>query len=179
MKLPIPGLDAVLRLVACLRQQVQIAVTLLPRTGAMLTSLEAMTVQVQLAAVEGQVAIDRAGRLLDSYEKPLTELGPTVDRIAQTMSPEEFDALKDFLDQLRLTFLQDLLPLLRQVRRTGPDLTEVMESMEGLGRGLRGLMLGMTMVQPRSITVADGTTPAANRIVPPADGEDGPAPVVD
>ncbi len=81
------------------------------------------------------VLVGDANRLLGHAQRPLLELLPVLERLAETVSAREVDAavlLVDRLPELLTAVEQDLLPLARQMRDVGPELHSLLGLVEDL-----------------------------------------------
>jgi hypothetical protein len=86
--------------------------------------------------------LDRADRSLQAWEPSLRRLAPSLDRFADALHPDEVAAaigLVDRMPQLLDHVENDVLPVLQNLDRVGPDLHEVLEIVEDLRRVVTGL----------------------------------------
>jgi hypothetical protein len=94
-------------------------------------------------AVDGASGlITRLDVLLTTWEKPLRHLAPAAERFAASLSTAEVDAAISLVDRMPvvLDHLEgDVLPMLRQLDRVGPDVHELLEVVEDLRRVVTGL----------------------------------------
>ncbi|MGH8970195.1 MAG: hypothetical protein ACRDV1_09635 [Actinomycetes bacterium] len=94
-------------------------------------------------AVEGvNGLLDRVDVNLTTWEKPLRQLAPAAQRFADTLHPDEVEAAIGLVDRMPavLDHLEnDVLPMMRQLDRVGPDLHEILEIVEDLRRVVTGL----------------------------------------
>jgi ABC-type transporter Mla subunit MlaD len=134
---------------------------LLTRAGKVLDETEPLAKQAgELVATTGPLAelagplmqqagdlVGRAGGLLDGAEPSLRSLQPMLDRLAQTTSPAEVDAVVQFIDtlpELVQAMRDDVLPIVRTLGTVAPDVrdlldttkefSEILGSLPGLGR---------------------------------------------
>lgn len=98
----------------------------------------AETVGAAAAAVEQASRIAAAAApLLAGYSEPLRRLEPAVRRLAETTDAPEVDALVKLIDRLpRLVDAMDdeVTPLLARLDQSGPDLTQLLDSVSDLNR---------------------------------------------
>jgi ABC-type transporter Mla subunit MlaD len=93
-------------------------------------------------------ALDRAdglvGRLeplVGSYEEPLTKLAPSVHRLADTLEPDEVEAMVRLIDQLPslVTHLDEVvLPVLASMGNVGDDVHDLLDTMQDLRQVVKG-----------------------------------------
>jgi hypothetical protein len=128
------------------------AITAVARTQ--LTADQAITAvaRTQAAADEAIVAVGRAtsraddllGRvapLVDDYTQPLTDLAPSVRRLAETFEPHEVEALVTLIDRLpRLVshLDDDILPVLESLGNVGTDVHDLVDTVQDLRQVVKG-----------------------------------------
>lgn len=115
-------------------------------------------------AVDGVRGIsDRADAALQAWEPTLRKLAPQAKRFAESLAHQEVTAAITLVDRLP-TLLehveQDVLPVLQNLDRVGPDLHDVLEVVEDLRRIITGLP-GIGLLRRR----AEGEPP------PPIEGQ--------
>lgn len=118
------------------------ALALVPRAEELLTRIESVVADVEVASAAAGSAVRRINELLAAYEGPLRELAPTVRRLAETMDPTEVAAAVSLVDRLpRLldSVDRDLLPMLGQLQAVGPDVHELLDIVDDVRRMLGGL----------------------------------------
>jgi hypothetical protein len=94
-------------------------------------------------AVEGASGLlDRVDVLMTTWEKPLRTLAPVAERFASSLDPAEVQAAISLIDRMPLVLdhlENDVLPMLAQLDRVGPDIHELLEVVEDLRRVVTGL----------------------------------------
>ena len=94
-------------------------------------------------AVEGASGLlSRSDALVSSYEPVARELLPAAKRFTASLQPGEVDAaiaLVDRLPSLLNHLDEDVLPMLKQLDRVGPDVHDILEVVEDLRRLVTGL----------------------------------------
>lgn len=94
-------------------------------------------------AVDGATGLlHRADAMLGQWEQPLRRLAPAVRKVGESLDPNEVQAAVSLIDRLPLLLdhvEHDVLPMMRQLDRVGPDLHEVLEIVDDLRRVLTGL----------------------------------------
>lgn len=85
---------------------------------------------------------DRADLMLASLEEPTARLLPTLERLAETTSPAEVNALVGLIDRLPLIMSKvdaDVIPMLETLSSVAPDLHDLLDvSRELNGAGAAG-----------------------------------------
>ncbi len=112
------------------------------RTHGMLDTAELVTRDASRAVDGAQGVLDRADVSLQAWEPALRRMAPSMDRFAEALHPDEVTAaigLVDRMPQLLDHVESDVLPVLRNLDRVGPDLHEVLEIVEDLRRVVTGL----------------------------------------
>lgn len=108
-------------------------------------SLDVMEVTARDAgrAVDGATGLlHRTDAMLGMWEQPLRRLAPAVQKVGESLDPREVQAAVSLIDRLPLMLdhvENDVLPMLRQLDRVGPDLHEVLEIVDDLRRVVTGL----------------------------------------
>ena len=85
---------------------------------------------------------EAAGALVAAYAPVLATLRPTLDRLAELVSPRQVTALvglSDRLPPLLDAVDRDVLPLLGHLNEMAPDLHALLESVDDLRRAVAGL----------------------------------------
>jgi hypothetical protein len=96
--------------------------------------------------------VDRLDAQLRLFEPLLRRLAPTVQRLVDTTAPGEIDAAVGLIDRLPrvLTHLDDdVLPMMRQLDRVGPDLHALLEVVEDVRQVVTGLP-GVSLLRKRA-----------------------------
>lgn len=83
--------------------------------------------------------VARVDRTVDRVEEPLATLQPTLERLAETTSPAEVDALVAVIDELpQLTgiveSLSSVAPDLRELLRIVSEIDDLVVKIPGVGR---------------------------------------------
>ena len=114
-----------------------------------LTAADAAVVTASAVAVKADRLVAGATGVLESSDRLLSEvkpvaraLMPAAQRFADSVEPREVDAAITLLDRLPtvLTHLdEDVLPMLQQLDRVGPDVHQILEIVEDLREVLTGL----------------------------------------
>ncbi|MDQ1602557.1 MAG: hypothetical protein QOE01_402 [Actinomycetota bacterium] len=124
----------------------------LRRTAAVLDVAE-ITLRDAGRAVEGAMGlVDRTDAQLSAWEKPLRALAPAAQRFADSIDPDEVTAAIGLIDRMPVVLdhlENDVLPMMRQLDRVGPDLHEILEIVEDLRRVVTGLP-GVGLLRKRS-----------------------------
>jgi ABC-type transporter Mla subunit MlaD len=170
MRLPIPGPRDVVRAADQAYQALDRAVALIPRIAAVVAEIERILPRAQavISRIEQtdllaravvarsdatvtatQTVVDAAAvtsaqvaPLLEAYQPALEQLQPVVDRLADTTSPDEVDAvvtLIDTLPQLVQRLDTDILPMLNTLGTVAPDLRDLLDVSKELNEMLGGL----------------------------------------
>src|SRR4029453_15984519 len=85
--------------------------------------------------------VGRAEPLVDAYAQPLTDLAPSVRRLAETLEPHEVEALVTLIDRLpRLVqhLDQDILPVLESLGNVGTDVHDLVDTVQDLRQIVKG-----------------------------------------
>jgi hypothetical protein len=94
-------------------------------------------------AVEGAIGtLERVDALLLQWEPSLRKLAPIAQRVSDSIDPHEVQAAINLVDRLPQVFdhlENDVLPMLRQLDRVGPDVHELLEVVEDLRKVITGL----------------------------------------
>ena len=112
------------------------------RAAAVLGTAELTTRDASRTVDGAKGVLDRADRSLQAWEPSLRRLAPSLDRFAEAVHPDEVTAvigLVDRMPQLLDHVENDVLPVLKNLDRVGPDLHEVLEIVEDLRRVITGL----------------------------------------
>jgi ABC-type transporter Mla subunit MlaD len=103
--------------------------TLLPRVLGVLDEVDALVTRIDDTRKAADDLIARIGATVDRFEPSLTALQPTLERLADTTSPQEVDALVDLVDTLpevSKSMEHDILPILGSLSTVAPDLRELL-----------------------------------------------------
>ena len=87
------------------------------------------------------VLLGRTDPLLGGYEEPLTKLAPSVRRLADTLDPDEVEAMVRLIDQLPglVTQLDEVvLPVLGNMGNVGEDVHDLLDTMQDLRQVVKG-----------------------------------------
>ena len=112
------------------------------RAAAVVGTAELVTRDASRTVDGAKGVLDRADRSLQAWEPALRRLAPSLDRFADALHPDEVTAaigLVDRMPQLLDHVENDVLPVLKNLDRVGPDLHEVLEIVEDLRRVITGL----------------------------------------
>ncbi len=94
---------------------------------------------------------DRLKRLLDDLQPPLTSLQPVLERLAETTSPAEVDAMVQLVDHLPViasTVETDIVPVLNTLGTVAPDLHDLLDVSRELNEML-GHVPGLSRIKDR------------------------------
>lgn len=86
--------------------------------------------------------LDRTDRLVSDLEPLSRQLMPAAQRFADQLKPEEVDAaiaLVDRMPQVLEHLEGDVLPMLQQLERVGPDVHQILEVVQDLREAITGL----------------------------------------
>lgn len=112
------------------------------RAGAVVGTAETVTRKAS-RAVDGVTGVtDRVDTSLQTWEPTLRRLAPQAARFAAALSDHEVDAAITLVDRLPVVLEHvenDVLPVLRNLDRVGPDVHELLEVVEDLRRVVTGL----------------------------------------
>jgi ABC-type transporter Mla subunit MlaD len=89
----------------------------------------------------GDALIGRVEPLVGGYVQPLTDLTPSVRRLAETLEPHEVEALVRLIDQLPqlVTHLdEDILPILETLGSVGTDVHDLVDTVQDLRQVVKG-----------------------------------------
>jgi prophage DNA circulation protein len=117
---------------------------LLEQAEMVVTEVSALVARIELTRAEAQAVarrteetlasaellVSRAGSMVESLEPPLSKLQPTLERLAETTSPQEVEALVDLVDHLPGVLDQverDVLPMMRTLGSVSPDLHDLLD----------------------------------------------------
>lgn len=130
--------------------------TLLPRGLALLSGAERLLDDVDALlrrieetrqgadAVVARVdeTVTRADTMIVRLEPPLTQLLPTLERLAETTDPSEVDAMVALVDQLPVLAAKletDVIPILHTLTSVAPDLHDLLDVSKELNEMLAKL----------------------------------------
>ncbi len=112
------------------------------RTHGMLDTAEIVTRDAGRAVDGATGVLDRVDHTLTTWEPPLRKLAPAAKRFADGLDEAEVTAAISLVDRMP-TLLDhvenDVLPMLQNLDRVGPDLHEVLEVVQDLRRVVTGL----------------------------------------
>jgi hypothetical protein len=112
------------------------------RSAALLDTAELTTRDASRTVDGAKGVLDRADLALQAWEPSLRRLAPSLDRFADALHPDEVTAAIRLVDRMPLLLdhvENDVLPMLKNLDRVGPDLHEVLEIVEDLRRVITGL----------------------------------------
>ena len=122
----------------------------------MLEEVQALIVRIETtrtAAAEVIARVDvtaaRVEALVRRFEPPLQQLLPALDRVADTVTPEQVDNLAEKLPGLAEAAQSEALPMLRNMSSVAPDLSDLLEASLALNE-LLGQLPGMGRVKKRA-----------------------------
>lgn len=111
------------------------AETLVATSGTVLTKAD--------RAVAGATGVlDRVDHLVSELEPLARRLLPSAQRFAEQLHPKEVDAAIALVDQLPRVLEHvegDVLPMLQQLQRVGPDVHQILEVVQDLREAVTGL----------------------------------------
>ena len=90
----------------------------------------------------GSGLLDRTDHLLAGTTPVFEQLMPTVQKLADSLSPHEVEAAITLIDRMPLVLKhldEDVLPVLRQMEAVGPDVHEILEVLDDVRDVLVGL----------------------------------------
>ena len=128
------------------------------RTESMLSTVEIVTRDAGRQVEGASGVLHRVDTMLQQWEPPLRSLLPPVRKFADALDATEVDAaiaMVDRMPQVLEHLEHDVLPMLQQLDRVGPDLHAVLEVVEDLRRVVTGLP-GVGLLRKR----ADDPPPA-------------------
>jgi len=99
------------------------------------------TTRADEAIIQAGGLIGRMDPLLDAYQQPLTELAPSIQRLATTLDPAEVEALVTLIDRLPrlVTHLdEDILPVLESLGGVGTDVHDLLDTVQDLRQVMKG-----------------------------------------
>lgn len=103
-------------------------------------------------AVDGAAGVlDRVDASLSAWEPTLRRLAPSAKRFAESIDPKEVDAAIGLVDRMPVLLdhvENDVLPVLQNLDRVGPDVHALLEVVEDLRRVLTGLP-GVSLLRRR------------------------------
>jgi ABC-type transporter Mla subunit MlaD len=85
--------------------------------------------------------VGQAEPLVGAYAQPLSDLAPSVRRLAETLEPQEIEALVTLIDRLPrlLTHLdEDVLPVLESLGNVGTDVHDLVDTVQDLRQVVKG-----------------------------------------
>lgn len=116
--------------------------TVATRVGSVVDGAEQVSGRV-IGVVEGAGGtLDRVAALLGGYEPLLQQLAPSAKRLVSSLEGREVDAAVALVDRLPVVLQhldEDVLPILQQMERVGPDVHELLAAVEDVRRMLTGL----------------------------------------
>ena len=124
---------------------------LLARIEATRQAADALVARTEQTRASVDPLLGRLVGLLDSLEPSLVRLQPTLERLADTTSPEEIDALIAMIDHLPLLgqkLEEDIVPVLHSLGTVAPDLHDLLDTSKELNEML-AKMPGMGRIRRR------------------------------
>ena len=166
MRLPsVPGPRDLKAVVDRAGEGVEQLFAILPRVTALLTRAEqavadvaALVARIEATRLEAAAVVSRtdetrarADALIGALEPSLTQLQPTLERLAETTHPDEVDALVQLIDHLPQLVEQverDLLPVMRTLGTVAPDVHDLLDVSRELN-GMLAKLPGMGRIKRR------------------------------
>ena len=93
------------------------------------------------ALARGEGLLVRLDPVVESYEKPLVALAPSVRRLAETLEPHEVEALVALIDRLPVVVKhldEDVLPVLASLDNVAPDVHDLLDTVQDLRQIVKG-----------------------------------------
>ncbi|MEO7979506.1 MAG: hypothetical protein ABI807_01180 [Sporichthyaceae bacterium] len=112
------------------------------RAHAMLDTAEIVTRDAGRTVDGASGVLERVDRTLTTWEPPLRKLAPAAQRFAEGLDDTEVTAAITLVDRMPALLdhvENDVLPMLQNLDRVGPDLHEVLEVVQDLRRVVTGL----------------------------------------
>jgi ABC-type transporter Mla subunit MlaD len=88
-----------------------------------------------------ETLVGRVDPLLGAYTEPLTTLAPSVRRLAETLDPDEVEAVVRLVDQLPTLvdqFERNVVPALGSLGNVGDDVHDLLDTMQDLRQVVKG-----------------------------------------
>jgi hypothetical protein len=159
MRLPaLPGPRDVVLLVERVTGLLGTAERLLTDAGGLLTTATGLIARMEETRQEASVVVARteetrarAEVLLDRFQPALEQLLPTLERLAETTTPAEVDALVRLVDHLPLLVAEletSVIPVLQSLTSVAPDLHDLLDTSRELNLMLAKLP-GMGRIKQR------------------------------
>jgi ABC-type transporter Mla subunit MlaD len=85
--------------------------------------------------------LDRVDPLVGAYEQPLTALAPSLRRLAETLEPDEVEAVVRLVDQLPALvdeLERNVVPVLGSLDNVGDDVHDLLDTMQDLRQVVKG-----------------------------------------
>jgi uncharacterized protein YoxC len=99
------------------------------------------TTRADEALLRADGLVGRMEPLLGAYQQPLTELAPSIERLATTLDPAEMEALVTLIDRMPrlVTHLdEDILPVLESLDGVGADVHDLLDTVQDLRQVVKG-----------------------------------------
>jgi ABC-type transporter Mla subunit MlaD len=145
-------LDRVEAVVGRVERVVDLADETTARTDSLLDTAETVNTKASRAVDGSTGVLERIDTMLSTWEPQLRKLAPSMKKFAESLDPSEVAAAISLVDRLPVVLdhlENDVLPMLRQLDRVGPDLHEILEVVEDLRRVITGLP-GVGLFRKRS-----------------------------
>ena len=145
-------LDRVEAVVTRVEQVVDDAAATTARTDSVLDTAETVNKRASRAVDGSTGVLERIDTMLATWEPQLRKLAPAMKKFADSLEPAEVAAAISLVDRMPVVLdhlENDVLPMLRQLDRVGPDLHELLEVVEDLRRVVTGLP-GVGLFRKRS-----------------------------
>jgi ABC-type transporter Mla subunit MlaD len=136
--------DAAIEAVGRTQAKADDAITAVGRTQAKaddaITAVGGTTGHADRLLGRAEGIVDRTEPLVRDYSEPMAQLAPAVRRLAETLEPDEVEAVVRMIDQLPhlATQLELLLPVLGSMDNVGDDVHDLLETMQDLRQVVKG-----------------------------------------
>jgi ABC-type transporter Mla subunit MlaD len=148
---PIPGPRDVVQLIDRVTGLLASAEQLVSDAGELIARIEQTRSAADDVVARTDTTVTRADDLIGQLEPSLTQLQPTLERLAETTEPHEVDALVALVDQLPLLAAKletDVIPVLNTLTSVAPDLHDLLDVSRELNEMLAKLP-GMGIIKKR------------------------------
>ena len=106
-----------------------------------ITAVERTTTSADALLGQADVLLGRVEPLVGDYVQPLTDLAPSVRRLAETLEPHEIEALVTLIDRLPqlVKHLDDsIFPVLESLGNVGTDVHDLVDTVQDLRQVVKG-----------------------------------------